>query len=257
MRILETVIDHASDYIDLYDSSGYVKNDYRPTIPQRLDLTLDSAPRDLQLIYKPRRIVMWRKQQAENHIVVAGRATAAEMARPAVATYALAGRVVDSSGRFNPRLFSLTVGDGGGHSLALYRSPLGSSFTAVGGLFGNVVYEDERAASWALLEVTVTPTVGGAITFRAQADIHGDFILPLSRLPQLNVANATYPAVLSVRASGSSGDEIIDPESLSSFLVAEVENASSFVTAVNFAVTPGAVSKVSSKDKAQIVLRSN
>ncbi len=255
MKVLETVIDHASDYIDLYDGSGYVASDYRPTIPQRFDITLETAPRDLHLVHKKRRIVMWRRREAAQHIVVAGRATAAEMTRPVASTYPVEGRVVDSLGLFNPRRFSLTAGAGGGHAVALYRSPLGSAFETAGGILGAIAYEDETLASWALLDVLVTPTVGAPINFRAQADAHGEFILPMNKLPQLNVAGTTYPAVLSVRTSGLSSDSIVDPENLTSVLVEEVENASSFVATVNFTVVPGVVNKISSKDKAKIVVR--
>jgi hypothetical protein len=263
MAISKTVIHHASDWIDWIDASGSVGPQRR--INDRLELSVGESPADLQLISRDGRTRVWRAQQEALHLSVAGRASEAQMAYPSAATFSLAGEVRDGQHRYNPRRFSITVGDASGHSVELFRSPFGTRFASAGGLRGNARFEDGKPASWAVFTIVVTtfevtgqPELTNTVSFRAQADRHGDFVLAMDRLPALNKSGAPqhYKSELTALALASaSGSDIADPDGFVPAQIRSPADAANFATPIQLNVSPGTVSTLTSKDQPHLVLR--
>ncbi len=263
MNVSETVIHHASDWIDWIDASGALTTQRRITDP--LTINLHDTPSDLALISHNGRSRLWRTYQDELHLTVAGRASNAQMSYPALPAFTVTGEVLDQQRLFNPRRFSLNAGDAAGHVVELYRSPMGTRFGSAGGLRGNVCYEDNSPASWAVLSVVTTPLTGLTLTFRAQADKQGDFLLAMDRLPAIgkDVTPKHYTATLSVNALATvSGKDIANPDE---FVVAEVGDPNpdpppegdqlAFATNIDLTVSPGTVGTLTSKDRPHLVIR--
>jgi len=267
-RVLETPMHHASDLLTWLDGSRDDGQGRLPRIDQPLTLTLDEAPRDIQLIQRPGRILVWRRSQAELHPVVAGEASEAERARPAAATFTLAGTVSDPAGRFNPRLFSVSAGAAAGHPLALYPSPAGTLLGTAGGLQLALRYADAdapdadkyagtRPAAWALLRVQITPLVGPVQHYTAQADARGECRISLRRVPQLpkDAPAPDYAAVLSVQADPANLDSAAaDPDSLPDRQIGDPAAANSFTDQVAFRFRPGQQLSLTSFGKDHLVL---
>jgi hypothetical protein len=264
VAVLETHIRHASDWISWIDRTGYAATGYLPRIDGALWVALDPAmPRDLRLYQKSGVTVLWRSyadpaaDEPGLTAVIDGAATEADVTRPVETGYAVSGRAEDPKGRFNPRRFAVAAGNAAGHALSLYRSPLGTRFSAAGGLQGRLHWDDDRPAAWAVVEVTVTPPVGPALPFAAQADAAGEFVLPLSRLPALtrDAPSNTYPATLAVRAlAAAQPDDIADPDTFVSVnLLAPADGAPTASAAI--AVRPGHIDTVTSQGEDHLVLQ--
>ncbi|HNA05261.1 MAG TPA: hypothetical protein PLV48_15365 [Rhodocyclaceae bacterium] len=260
--ILETVFAHGSDYIEWYEASGCAGSALRRIAPERLRIALTRAPRDLQLVHKTTATALWRKRPPTLSGVLAGVAREADLQPPAQAAYALEGEISDPSGAYLPRLFSVDCGAVIGHRIGLYRSPLAARYGRAGGVFGRIRLAG-RAAAWSLVVVRVTPPLGAALEFTAQADANGEFILPLDRLPALGVDALvkTYPATLRIAASPLAvAEQPFDPGKLVAHQVAVGEDAAhvvQFSDSLSFAVTPGSVSRVTSPGQALLLLQPN
>jgi hypothetical protein len=264
VAVLETHIRHASDWIAWIDRSGYAAAGHLPRVDGDLRVSLDEpVPRDLCLYQKPGVTVLWRSytdaaaDKPGLTAVVDGAASEADVTRPVETGYAVSGRIADPKRRFNPRRFAVAAGNTVGHALALYRSPLGTRFSAAGGLHGCLRWGDGRAAAWAVVEVTVAPPVGPALPFAAQADAAGEFELPLSRLPALtrDAPSESYPATLAVRAlAATRGEDIPDPDTFVSVnLLAPADGAPTASAAI--AVRPGHIDPVTSQGEDHLVLQ--
>ena len=249
MAALETVVRHASDRIDWIDRSGLVSPDHAPPVTAPLLVTLDpGAPADLVLHHKPGHSVLWRTRAGALLYVLDGDAAPAQLERPAQSGYALAGTVSDPAGRYLPRRFALTAGNAAGHAVNLYRSPAGSRFRAAGGLQLRLARPDGTAVPWALVEVSVTPPVGGARQFVGQTDARGELRLPLSRLPALtrDAPSDSYPATLSVRAvAGAAAASPADPDAASTVNVRDPFSGNPGPTGT-LMVEPGRITRVAS-----------
>ncbi len=260
--ILETVFAHGSDYIEWYEASGCAGTALRRIAPGRLQIALARAPRDLQLVHKDTATALWRRRPPELSGMVAGRAGEADLLPPTQTAYPLEGAIDDPSGIYLPRRFSLACGAVIGHRIGLYRSPFGSRYGRAGGLFGRIRLAG-KAAAWSLIVVRVTPPLGALLEFTAQADAHGEFILPLDRLPAVGVDALvkTYPATLSILASSLAVPERpIDPDDLAAHQVAVGEDAAhviQFSPELSLAVTPGVVSRITSPGQDLLLLQPN
>jgi len=213
---LETVVRHASDSIDWIDRTGLLASDHAPLVRAPLLVQLDTPlPAGLRLHHKRGRSVLWRARAGALLYVVDGDASPEDLEAPVETAYGVSGTVSDPQGRFLPRRFAISAGNAAGHAVDLYRSVAGTRFRAAGGLRMSLARADGSPLPWALVEVTVTPPVGGAHRFVGQADARGELDLPLSRLPALTRdAPATgYPATLAVRAvPGASAGQAADPD---------------------------------------------
>lgn len=262
--ILETVVTHGSDYIEWVDGSGHAGGSLKVVSPTGLLLSLSKAPGDLEVDHRARLSVLRRKRPRALSAVFPGMPSEDRLKRPEQGIYVVKGRVVDPSGTYLPRQFSLQCGgSSAGHRVSLFRSPMGSRFSSAGGLIGRAVSGDGAVAPWALIHLQVTPPLGGSLAFVAQADRHGEFVLPLDRIPALPVdaLSKTYAAVLSVRGlPGAKPAQVADPDSFTDFQIASGpgdEDGFEFSPELTLQITPGAVSRVTSPGQAHLILKPN
>ena len=241
MKVLETNVLHASDVIFWLD--GTTGSDGSPGQMQRLDRELtvafENLPADVSVLHKPGRTALWRRP---TEAMVAGLATEAQRARPAAPTYSVAGTAREPSERYNPRTFSLTIGDGSGHTVVMYPTALGTRFGSAGGLQGTVRRAaDHLPVPWALLQLVVTTSLTSSMTFRAQTDRKGDFLLAMRRLPPLPESVSDYQAQLSIRGNLSADPEQpLDPGALTSVHVGQ-PGAGGFAQDIQLNVVPGEI----------------
>lgn len=260
MSVLETVIRHPSDWIDWIDRTGSVDPDFTPRVDQPLQVDLDNPPRDLRIVAKSGRVVLWRMLSSLNYSV-AGMPEENLKIRPNDENYVLSGVVADPQGLFLPRRFIINnAGKAHGHSLNMYRSPLGTRFTSAGGVRGLVLFEDKKPAAWALVSMKVQPPLGSELTFAAQADVNGEFMLPLARLPALTKDSPfkEYPATLSVKAKPNlQAQTSIDPDTLTDVNIFPIntEGGSDPEITVSFKITPGQIVVLTSLNQNHLRLR--
>lgn len=255
--ILETLVLHASDFIEWVDASGAQGGARRPVPAQTLRIRLIDPPGDLDLVHKNAGTALWRRNPAELRRVIDGVAGPAELATPIAADeplYLLAGEVSDPAGHFLPRRFAFAAGRRAGHVLRLFRSPLGTRFGRAGGLIGRTTLEDGTSVPWALLALRVTPPLADPFDFVAQSDAHGEFRLSLERLPALtkDAPAETYPGVLTVRAAADG----TDPDALPAARVRGTGSGNAaFKTQLTVDIAPGRIATLASPGRDALVLR--
>jgi len=250
--IVETLVLHASDFIEWLDASG-PQNVARRVVPaQTLDVRLSLAPSDLQLIHKSSGTALWRRQPEALRQVIAGAAAPADLLPPDEALFPLAGEVSDPAGHFLPRRFSFNAGQRAGHRLRLFRSSLGTRFGNAGGLTGRTALGDGTPVAWAVLELRVTPPLADPLDFVAQSDAHGEFRLSLERLPALtrDAPAETYPAKLKVRA----GPDGSDPDALPQAQIRGT-GGSPFKQELAVDIAPGRIATLASPGRDALVLQ--
>lgn len=250
--IVETLVLHASDFIEWEDASGAQGGGRRALSARTLRIRLDHAPADLDLIHKDSGTALWRRMPAELRQVIDGAADATALQAPDEPLYPLDGEVVDPAGHFLPRRFSLHAGRRTGHRLRLYRSPLGTRFGRAGGLIGRTALEDGTPVPWAVLALRVTPPLAAPFDFIAQSDAHGEFRISLERLPALtkDAPATTYPAVLEVRAA----PEGTDPDALPGVGI-RGGGATEYEAQLIVEIAPGRISTLVSPGRDALVLR--
>ena len=120
------------------------------------------------------------------------------------------------SQRFNARYIELNVGNAQRKSVSIYRALHATQVGSSGCLAGTV--ENENGVEpWALLTLTVTPTIGAPLVFVAQADAYGDFVLPVNEAPALDkdAPSETYPSDLVIqRVAIEPGTQLPNPDDL-------------------------------------------
>jgi len=260
--IVETNIIHGGDLIEWRDNSGFVDKGFEAISPSALDIQFSQAPRSMRVVQKAKGTLLWHSSSAGPSRIVSGQATEEEVTAHPSKTFLIEGSVSDPTGRYLPRAFSFTLGNTAQHKVGLYRSPLGSNISKSGGIYGQISFDDNRIAAWALIELTVTPSVGTPLPFVAQADAYGEFCLPLNRLPALtkDAPSPTYSAVLTVKASTfANPDHLLNPDTLPSIQIAHEKDSngiSQFANSIDLAIAPGKVTKVVSPKHTRIVLKS-
>ncbi|BAL26821.1 hypothetical protein [Azoarcus sp. KH32C] len=250
--IVETLVLHASDFIEWLDASGPQGIARRNVDAQALEVRLSKAPADLKLIHKPAGTALWRREPQALLRAIDGEAGAADVVPPAEALYPLAGEVRDPAGVFLPRRFAFNAGRRVGHRLRLFRSALGTRLGRAGGLYGRTTLDDGTPVPWVLLELRVTPPLADPIDFVAQSDAHGEFRLSLERLPALtkDAPADTYPGVLKLRAAADGGDpDTLPPASV------RASGGSPFKAQLAVEVAPGRVATLASPARDAVVLK--
>lgn len=252
--IVETLVLHASDFVEWLDASG-PQGVARNAVPaQTLDVQLTRAPSDLKLIHKSAGTALWRREPEGLCVMIDGEAMPADLVPPDEALYPLAGEVRDRAGLFLPRHFVLDAGRRTGHRLRLFRSPLGTRFGRAGGVYGRTVLGDGTAVPWALLELTVTPPLAAPLVFVAQSDAHGEFRLALERLPSLtkDAPAPAYPATLRLRAAADG----TNPDTLPAVRVrGSGSGDAAFNTELKVDIAPGRIATLASPGRDALVLR--
>lgn len=239
VNILETNVLHASDVVYWLDGSTGTGTADMQRVNRALFVEFDSRPNDLHILQKAGQMALWRRPVGT---IIEGLASEAERTRPTTSAYALAGIVSDVGGKYNPRKFDLSVGEGAGHVVVMYPTPTGTRFGKAGGLIGSLRFQATgQPVPWALLELKVTTSLSDTMTFHAQADSKGDFLLSMSRLPPLPESVQHYPAELGIHASlTATAEQPVDPEELESMELGELESAN-FEEDIEFHVKPGEI----------------
>lgn len=248
VRILETNLLHASDVIYWVDGSSAESSTQMSRIEIPLDISFSNRPRDLSVLYGAGKTALWRRPTTE---VVDGEATQAQRARPAQSPFNLAGEAWDSSRRFNPMTFDLTLGSGNGHAVVVYPTPLGTRTPPGGALFGTVLIESTQApVIWGLMELVITISTTETLTVRAQTDANGDFVLALKRLPPLPDSIPEYAAQLTLSTDSANNAETApDLSGYSAVQLESLTTAGSFGSTLALTLRPGERSRVNSAGK--------
>lgn len=254
-RIVETVVLHASDVIFWLDATS----DSAPGKLQRVDRPLNvefdrSTPgfENIEVLHKPGKTAVWRNgfaeiypqvtpgQQADSRVV---RPTGSQRNRPTEPTFSLSGTVSDPSGRYNPRTFSVSLGNAAGPVVSLFPTPVGTKLLS-GGLIGTLrLASTGKPLPWAVIRLSVTLIGGANAEFQAQSDQYGDFMLSVTRLPPLPTSVKAYAATLSVRGLATASAETpLDPATLTPMEFAVLDQAATFSELLPLQIVPGAVS---------------
>lgn len=257
MKTLETLVLHGSGWLEAMDASGVQGQPRRPLALPQMQLRLTRSPPDLKLVPQASgRIAMWRERPPELRRVVDGVASPADLAPPGEAAFPLEGEVGDPRGQFLPRRFKFDAGGGAGQRLRLYRSSAGTLFGREGGLTGRVRNAGGQPVPWALLTLVVTPPLAAALTYKAQADAHGEFRLALQRLPTGTAPNVTYPATLTAKATTGAPAASPDPDAQPD---ADIRTGAgpdpAWSDSLAFNVAPGRVAAVTSPGQGALVLQ--
>lgn len=256
-RILETIVRHASDYIGFYEATGYSASGYKPRVNRQLSVELRQVPVDLVVRQKGSGLALFRNRPEGMTAVFEGRARDTDLEPPAEPSFDVHGVLRDPHKAFNPRAFTVSAGNAHSQWISVYRSPSGTALPHAGALRGNACFDDGRPASWAVLRAVVTPTVGAPMTFEAQADIHGDFVLPLNRMPALNkdAPSPSYGVSLSVRAdSDVSTVPFADPDEFAACSLGAFDS-SAFDSTLSFSIEPGNALVISSQGSDSLLLQ--
>lgn len=255
LRVLETQVLHAGDVVYWLDGATGGGDPQRMLRLRRpLQVSLEQAPRDAIVVHGRGRMAVSRRRDA---VLVDGVASPTQRTRGGLPTFTVSGVASDPEGRFNPRAFSLSMGDSGdGHGLAVYPSALGSRLTASGGLQGMVRWPDGRPAPWAVLRLAIAIAPASTLRFHAQSDARGSFVFALNRLPPLPESLTEYPASLSASADpGAAPETAVDPDALPAAEISALAAPGSFDSPVEFGVRPGEVRTLASFDRDHLALR--
>lgn len=248
VRVLETNVLHASDVIYWLNGASAENEADMQRVPYPLQVRFTERPRDVNILHGSGRTALWRNPEEP---MIAGRATEAQRTRPAMPEFTVAGEVRDPLGRFNPVLFSATLGAGNGVAVVLYPSLLGTGRVLSGVLQGSLQFAGSGLpVAWALLELQVALTGSETLIFRAQADAHGDFRVALRRLPPLPESITAYSGSLRVSADVDASSSAV-PD-ISSFVAMNLESSSSagdFLAELNVQIRPGETIRVNSFNK--------
>ncbi|MFA5531922.1 MAG: hypothetical protein WDA11_14820, partial [Thiohalomonadaceae bacterium] len=157
VKVLETNVVHASDVVYWLDGSSAETPEEMLRIQKPLALQITKGPQDLGSVNGVGKTAFFRRPTK----MVAGIATEADKSLPEKKTFVVAGVVSDPAGLYIPRRFQIDAGNGTGHGLELYPSPLGARFGPAGGLQGTLRYStSDNPVAWALLTLTVTTALG-------------------------------------------------------------------------------------------------
>ena len=103
--------------------------------------------------------------------------------------------------------------------------------------------------------VFMTTSLSDTITFHAQADSKGDFLLSMFKLPPLPESVEQYPAQLSIRASiTASADQPVNPELLEAMELGELESEN-FAEDIELNINPGEVRRLRSFGQTHLTVK--
>jgi hypothetical protein len=254
LKVLETNILHASDVIFWLDGTTAETPAAMLRIAEPLALQLTTFPRDLKVIHGSGKTAFLRRPV---NPIINGIATTADKQRPVLPTFAVVGIVSDPAGRYIPRRFSIDAGNGVGHGLVMYPTPLGTRISPAGGLTGTLRFNGSNTpVPWARLTLVVTNAVGATLTFRCQAGDSGDFMLPLNRLPPLPEGIDNYSAQLSVEAlAAANADTPIDPADLVAMDLGELDQENQFSSPIGLTIVPGELRLIRSSNRDHVAVQ--
>lgn len=254
VRVLETNLLHASDVIFWLDGSTSVNVNEMTRINSPLQITFTEKPKLTKFLHSAGKTAFW---QTPAEPMFAGATTEAQRVRPPVANFDVAGEVVDLKRRYNPRLFTLTLGSGAGQGVVLYPSPSGVRPAAAGLVRGQVVVEaGQKPLSWALVTLVVTVAMGETISFRGQTDVNGDVAFALTGLPPLPLSTPNYAAVLRIEGDvTASANKFVNLADLADMELESATSAGTFAVEIPLTIRPGEIKRINSFNKSYIAVR--
>ncbi len=254
VRVLESNVLHASDVIYWLNGASAENEAAMQRVPYPLQVRFTEKPRNVNVLHGNGRMALWRNPE---QAIIAGRATEAQRSRPSMPAFTVAGEVRDPFGRFNPGLFSVTLGAGNGVAVLLYPSLLGTGTVSAGVLQGSLQFAGSGLpVAWALLELQVALTGSETLIFRAQADAHGDFRMALRRLPPLPESITAYGGSLRVHADVHTSSSAV-PD-ISGFVAMNLESSTSagdFQAELNVEIHPGESIRIGSFNKKHLSIQ--
>ena len=259
VRVLETNVLHASDVIYWLDATSAELEADMNRINHPLAVSFSEKPRRIKVLNSVGKMALW-ESPTEGHTpdeaMIDGYATEVQRTRPVLNNFNVVGEVQDPAGRYNPSAFSATLGSGNGVSVLLYPTVVATRRPPAGIAQGHLQFASGEGVAWGLIELEVTVALNETITFRAQADGKGDFVMALSRLPPLPESVTEYAAVLRLSAdAAASADSIPNPNS---FAVMELESATvtdDFQTDFVFNIRPGEITRINSFNKDHLAIQ--
>lgn len=260
LKVLETSLLHASDILYWLDGTTAETLAKMQRVAHQLHFELTSKPNDVQIRQTPGKSIFWRRSATS---ITQGEASEAEKTFIDGGSFTLSGTVYDDKGYYNPRTFSVTLGASAvpiaGQGMVLYPTPQGTQFGKAGGLIATLRFaSDERVVPWALLTAVVTIPGTGDQTYHAQADQHGDVLLPLHRLPPLPEGITEYSVALSVEALLTASPST--PMNTSDLIPMELESlttAGSFSNPIVFSLVPSEIQVIRSANKRYLAVQTS
>lgn len=256
LKVLETIIIHASDVIYWVDGTTASNEEVMERLSRPVAVQLTARPSDLQMLHGNGKTAFWRRSDG---LIVDGLADEADKAFPPTVPYTLAGSVSDPERRYNPRLFSITAGAAAGHRIVLYPSPLGARFSKAGGLKGTLRWSGtETIVPWALLTLEVEIALDTSMIFRTQADDRGDFLLSVKGLPPLPEGIDHYDAELTVAAPTASATHApTDPADLTAASLGSLDSEDAFETGIALQIVFGEIRLLQTLNKEFLSVQPN
>jgi hypothetical protein len=260
LKVLETSLLHASDILYWLDGTTAETLAKMQRVTHQLHFELTSKPNDVQIRQAPGKTIFWRRSAAS---ITQGEASEEDKAFINGGSFTLSGTAYDDKGHYNPRTFSVNLGASTvpitGQGMVLYPTPQGTQFGKAGGLIATLRFaSDERVAPWALLTAVVTIPGTGDQTYHAQADRHGDVLLPLHRLPPLPEGITEYSVALSVEALLTANPST--PINTSDLIPMELESlstAGSFSNPIVFSLVPSEIQVIRSANKRYLAVQTS
>ncbi len=259
VRVLETNVLHASDVLYWLDATSAEAVADMNRIGHPLAVSFSEKPRKIKTLNSVGRMALWESPtegQTPDEAMIDGYATEAQRTRPILNNFDVVGEVQDPRGRYNPSAFSATLGSGNGTSVLLYPTVHATKRPPAGIAQGHLQLASGAGLAWGILELEVTVAISETITFRAQADGKGDFVMALNRLPPLPDSVTEYAAILRLTADVSAtADTVPDP---SNFVTMELESATvadDFQTDFVFDIRPGEITRINSFNKEHLAIQ--
>jgi len=264
---LETLIINACSWLEYRDHSGYLPdaaNSGTTLSANHFLLNINESAKWLKIIHKTNGAAVWYKHNADDVKIVTGKFSDDDLTANDPSTFDLTATVSDLNGHFLPRRVALTLADKSKHAIALYRSAKGTIINQSGGLRGAVTTKSGdkyTPVPWALITAMVTPETGAALKFVAQADQHGEFLLPLNgpKLLTSNDVNKKYDATFAIEApANDDADQAPNPDT---FAARQVCNQTlgngtlQFAHQLDVKITAGGINKLTSPSQPSLVLQ--
>ncbi|MBK1657102.1 hypothetical protein [Paracraurococcus ruber] len=185
----------------------------------------------------------------------------AERAAPDAPPLAVSGTIRARDGRFHPLRFAATLPPRGQMPVSLHRTPATLGLGAGGGLRLTLRWQDAQAAggigppaAWAIITLAL-PVNGDTWRWRAQADRHGDLVLPLRGLPPR--PRDAGPHALALTAAGDPGQADAMAPDPTGFAACRLlrQGAAAFADALPVEFTPGQVLRLADDDPRILLLK--
>ncbi len=255
VRVLETNLLHASDVIYWLDGSSAAATADMSRVDAPLQVVFTEKPKAIHHLHSSGKTAFWQTPTQAMHV---GSTTDNDRVRPAQANFDVAGTVADSSRRFLPVQFDLTLGSGNGHAVTLYPSPAAVQSCAGGIVFGRVLNTaGNTPLTWALLTLTITVGVGEDLVFRGQTDHKGDFRMAMKTLPPLPLNTNEYSATLRINGDvDATAETPVNISNLPALNIESVTQAGSFSQQVALTIRPGLQQRINSMNKLFIAVQS-